>query len=187
MTSSTLCSYTYLHQIHPLVQRLMQPVSARTEGHKSFKCRVVKNLKRIYQKQFVINERNENLMSNEKMNESLPAVASKTFDLSKEFSTVAEGEGSMIRTSTTDDDVTLFNAINSSAEKLEEYIDQEVEVVAIVVTSADVAEDMNDEDSNKVNKPVVHFFCKHFLENKVISYSFIISPSYNVWSIFFCD
>ena len=59
------------------------------------------NLKRIYQKQFVINERNENLMSNEKMNESLPAVASKTFDLSKEFSTVAEGEGSMIRTSTT--------------------------------------------------------------------------------------
>lgn len=118
------------------------------------------NLKRIYQKQFVINERNENLMSNEKMNESLPAVASKTFDLSKEFSTVAEGEGSMIRTSTTDDDVTLFNAINSSAEKLEEYIDQEVEVVAIVVTSADVAEDMNDEDSNKVNKPVVHFFCK---------------------------
>lgn len=99
-------------------------------------------------------------MSNEKMNESLPAVASKTFDLSKEFSTVAEGEGSMIRTSTTDDDVTLFNAINSSAEKVEEYIDQEIEVVAIVVTSADVAEDMNDEDSNMVNKPVVHFFCK---------------------------
>lgn len=84
----------------------------------------------------------------------------QTVNLQDEFSILSEGEGAKIRTSTTTDDVTLFNAINSSAEKVEDYLDKDVIVTDIVVTSADVLEDMNDEDSDKVNKPVVHFFCQ---------------------------
>lgn len=93
-------------------------------------------------------------------NETLPAIATTSFDLSAEFAINEEGDGAKIRTTTTTDDVTLFNALNSAAEKVEEYIDECVEVTDIVVTSADVLKDINDPDPDgeKENRPVVHFF-----------------------------
>lgn len=90
---------------------------------------------------------------------NLPAMV-KSEDLSNAFATVEAGTGDKIRYSTTFDDVTLFNAINGSAEKVEDYLDQEVIVTEMVVTSADVLEDINDNDPDgpKVGKPVTHFF-----------------------------
>lgn len=98
---------------------------------------------------------NDKNTSNEQLN--LPAMFEAT-DLSLNFATVAEGEGAKIRHTTTTDDVTLFNALNGSAEKVEDFFGQDVVVTDIVVSSADVNEDINDPDSDKVNKPVVHFF-----------------------------
>ena len=89
-----------------------------------------------------------------------PALVSTT-DLTAEFKTVEVGTGATIRTTTTTDDVTLFNAINGSAEKVEDYLGKEVSVADIVVSSADVLKDINDPDPDngeKENKPVVHFF-----------------------------
>ena len=89
-----------------------------------------------------------------------PALVSTT-DLTAEFKTVEVGTGATIRTTTTTDDVTLFNAINGSAEKVEDYLGKEVIVTDIVVSSADVLKDINDPDPDngeKENKPVVHFF-----------------------------
>ena len=89
-----------------------------------------------------------------------PALVSTT-DLTAEFKTVEVGTGATIRTTTTTDDVTLFNAINGSAEKVDDYLGQEVTVTDIVVSSADVLKDINDPDPDngeKENKPVVHFF-----------------------------
>lgn len=89
-----------------------------------------------------------------------PALVSTT-DLTAEFKTVEVGTGATIRTTTTTDDVTLFNAINGSAEKVEDYLGKEVTVTDIVVSSADVLKDINDPDPDngeKENKPVVHFF-----------------------------
>ena len=87
----------------------------------------------------------------------LPATFEST-DLSGAFATLIEGEGAKIRHTTTTDDVTLFNALNGSAEKVEDFFGQDVVVTDIVVSSADVNEDINDPDSDKINKPVVHFF-----------------------------
>lgn len=102
----------------------------------------------------------ENTNVTENTNTSIVSVSTNTFDLSKEFEVSAAGTGPKIRTTTTSDDVTLFNAINSSAEKVEDYLDQTVEVASIVVTSADILIDINDTDPDgeKENKPVVHFF-----------------------------
>lgn len=89
-----------------------------------------------------------------------PALVS-TADLTNEFATVERGTGAAIRTSTTTDDVTLFNAINGSAEKVEDYLGKDVIITDIVVSSADVLKDINDPDPDngeKESKPVVHFF-----------------------------
>lgn len=94
---------------------------------------------------------------------SLTLAKIKTTDLSDQFATLEAGKGDTVRSSTTYDDVTLFNAVNGSAEKVEDYIDQCVEITDIVVTSADVSDDINDPDAkncDKHNKPVVHFFTK---------------------------
>lgn len=92
---------------------------------------------------------------------TLSPVLVSTNDLSNEFATVEVGTGAMIRTSTTTDDVTLFNAVNGSAEKVEDYLGKDVIITDIVVSSADVLKDINDPDPDngeKENKPVVHFF-----------------------------
>lgn len=77
------------------------------------------------------------------------------------FAVSEAGTGELIRTTTTTETETLFNAVNGASEKLVDYIGKVVEVVNIVVTSADVAKDFSErekEDAEKVNKPVVHFF-----------------------------
>lgn len=97
----------------------------------------------------------------ENHDENMTPALFQSNDLSSEFATVEQGTGAKIRHATTADDVTLFNAINGSAEKVEDYLGKDVSVTDIVVSSADVLEDINDPDPEngaKVNKPVVHFF-----------------------------
>lgn len=88
------------------------------------------------------------------------AVLNNTMDLSKEFATTEAGTGDIIRTTTTTDDVTLFNAVNGSAEQVESFLDKEVQITDIIVTSADVLVDIDDdpETGDRENKPVIHFF-----------------------------
>lgn len=74
------------------------------------------------------------------------------------FLTLAPGAGAKIRKTTTTDTKRLFNAISSPSKPLKKIIGETIDVVDIVVTSADVHEDANDEESAMVNKPVVHFF-----------------------------
>ena len=62
-----------------------------------------------------------------------------------------------LRYSTTTDDVKLFNAMNGGSEPASDYIGQEVEVSDIIITSAEVAEDPNDDTSETVSKPCAHF------------------------------
>lgn len=85
----------------------------------------------------------------------------KTQNMSEEFAVTAPGQGAVIRTATNADDVLLFNAVNGSAEKVEDYFGQDIKVTDIVVTSADILKDINDpdpENGEKECKPVVHFF-----------------------------
>lgn len=84
-----------------------------------------------------------------------------TQNLTEEFAVTAPGQGAVIRTATNTDDVLLFNAVNGSAEKVEDYFGQDIKVTDIVVTSADILKDINDpdpENGERENKPVVHFF-----------------------------
>lgn len=77
------------------------------------------------------------------------------------FAVVAEGTGAVIRATTSDDNKVLFNAINGQGEKVKDNIGVELDVINIVVTSADVAKDFSDRDNpdtEKVSKPCVHFF-----------------------------
>lgn len=84
-----------------------------------------------------------------------------TTNMTEEFAVTEAGQGAVIRTATNADDVLLFNAVNGSAEKVEDYFGQDIKVTDIVVTSADILKDINDpdpENGEKENKPVVHFF-----------------------------
>lgn len=74
------------------------------------------------------------------------------------FLTLAAGTGAKIRKTTTTDTKRLFNAISSPSKPLKSMIGETIDVIDIVITSADVHEDANDEESPLVNKPVVHFF-----------------------------
>lgn len=104
-----------------------------------------------------MNDNDKNINETE---QQLPAEVFQCNDLQKEFEIGEAGSGAKIRTTTTTDDVTLFNAINGSAEKVEDYLGSEVTVTDIVVTSADVLKDINDTDPDgeKENRPVIHFF-----------------------------
>lgn len=103
---------------------------------------------------------NDNDKNINKTEQQLPAAAVQCSDLSTEFEINEAGKGAKIRTATTTDDVTLFNALNGSAEKVEDYLGKDVKVSDIIVTSADVLKDINDTDPDgeKENRPVVHFF-----------------------------
>lgn len=74
------------------------------------------------------------------------------------FKTVGEGDGDRVRYTTTFDDVSLFNAVSGSSDAVRDYLDKEVEITDIIVTSADVHEDVNDDSSPMVSKPCVHFY-----------------------------
>lgn len=82
-------------------------------------------------------------------------------DIEEMFKVVSVSEGAslpLIRYTTTDDNVVMFNALNSSSEKIENHLGEELNVEHIVVTAADVQEEFNNPDAPFVNKPVIHFF-----------------------------
>lgn len=64
----------------------------------------------------------------------------------------------LLRYSTTSDTVKLFNAVNSVSESVKDNMDTDITVTDIVITKADVPSDINDEDSDRVSKPVIHFY-----------------------------
>lgn len=88
-----------------------------------------------------------------------PAQTSLTMTVDQSIYAVVEpGTAPLLRTSTTTDSSKLFNALNGNADTVKDWIGEEVDVTAIVVTSADVPSVMGDEDSERVCKPCVHFF-----------------------------
>ena len=91
------------------------------------------------------------------MNENTNAIV-PVIDTHEIFAVVECGQGAIVRETTTTDDVTLFNAVNSTGEKVADNLGVDIVITNIVVTSADVNSDMNDENSDKVNKPCVNFF-----------------------------
>lgn len=108
-----------------------------------------------------MNEQNTNTTATNDEAVSMSPALLQSNDLTHEFETLEAGTGAKIRHSTTTDDITLFNAINGSAEKVEDYLGKDVTVTDIVVTSADVLKDINDpdeENGERENKPVMHFF-----------------------------
>lgn len=74
------------------------------------------------------------------------------------FSVKAQGTGEPIRHTTTTEMTTLFNAVNGSGIPIKDIIGDTIEVNDIVVTSVDVKEDINDDDSPLVNKACANFF-----------------------------
>ncbi len=69
------------------------------------------------------------------------------------------GAGATIRDTTTSDTATLFNAVSGGSKAVKELIGKDpINVTAIVVTSADVNEERDDETSPIISRPVVHFF-----------------------------
>lgn len=96
-------------------------------------------------------------MKNEKKNET-KSTALTVCKMNDEFAICAENEGPTVRVTTTFDDVTLFNAVQGSSTPVKNFLDKTVEVVSIVITSANIAADINDPDGEKESKPVAHFF-----------------------------
>lgn len=87
------------------------------------------------------------------------AIANFTEDFNKKFEVTAAGEGATVRESTTTETSTLFNAVSGGADSCKDLVGKDaIEVINIVVTSADVPENREDENSPLVNKPVAHFF-----------------------------
>lgn len=72
---------------------------------------------------------------------------------------VAEQGSSMLRYATdAEDDIMLFNSVNGGSETVADYLDQVLEVCDIVITSAEVHEDREDDESPIVSKPCSHFY-----------------------------
>lgn len=72
---------------------------------------------------------------------------------------VAEQGSSMLRYATdAEDDIMLFNSVNGGSETVSDYLDQVIEVCDIVITSAEVHEDREDDESPIVSKPCSHFY-----------------------------
>ena len=74
------------------------------------------------------------------------------------YATVEPGTAPLIRSSTTTENVKLFNALNGSSESVKNWLGEEIDVITIVITSVDVPSIMGDDDSERVCKPCVHFF-----------------------------
>lgn len=91
------------------------------------------------------------------------------------FETKKLNEGEKIRFTTTFDEVTLFNSINSSSESVAEHFNEDITVENIVITTAQVNMDINDDFSEKEDKPCVHFFCKDGLHLASVSNGIIRS------------
>ena len=112
--------------------------------------------------------------TNENTNTQEFTLANFSDDFNKKFEVQEAGTGAVVRESTTAETNTLFNAVNGGAESCKVLVDKDaIDVVNIVVTSTDVHEDKDDEESPLVNKPVAHFFTsdgKHYssLSNGII-------------------
>lgn len=91
------------------------------------------------------------------------------------FETKKYNEGDKIRFSTTFDEVTLFNSINSSSESVADHFNEDITVENIIITTAQVNIDINDDFSEKEDKPCVHFFCKGGLHLASVSNGIIRS------------
>lgn len=91
------------------------------------------------------------------------------------FETQKLNEGAKIRYSSTFDDVTLFNALNSSSESIADHFGEDIKVNHIVVTTAQVSSDFNDDFAEKEDKPCVHFFCDEGLHLASVSNGIIRS------------
>lgn len=74
------------------------------------------------------------------------------------FAMVEAGKGTIIRETTTTDEITLFNAVNSASTKVKDVLGIPLNIVDIVVTSVDVSDDPNDPDGVKHSRPCCHFF-----------------------------
>ena len=74
------------------------------------------------------------------------------------YAIVEPGTGPLLRSSTTDDNAKLFNALNGSSESVKNWLGEEIDVTDIVITSADVPSIMGDEDSERVSNTCVNFF-----------------------------
>lgn len=91
------------------------------------------------------------------------------------FETTAEGTSEKIRYTTTFDEVLLFNSINSSSESVADHFDEDITVENIVITTAQVHIDIDDDLSDREDKPCVHFFCKDGLHIASVSNGIIRS------------
>lgn len=92
------------------------------------------------------------------------AKVNTSFDMSADidhriFETFPLNQSSAIRFSATCDDVRLFNAINSNSEAVADHLGEDLKVIDIVVTTAQVSTDFNDDFAEREDKPCVHFFC----------------------------
>lgn len=127
-------------------------------------------------------------VSEEMLTEAAPAVVSADHRQLKQlaklqqnavdhsiFETKKLNEGEKIRFTTTFDEVTLFNSINSSSESVADHFNEDITVENIVITTAQVNKDINDDFSEKEDKPCVHFFCKDGLHLASVSNGIIRS------------
>lgn len=134
------------------------------------------------------NEQTGAEVSEEMLTEAAPAVVSADHRQLKQlaklqqnavdhsiFETKKLNEGEKIRFTTTFDEVTLFNSINSSSESVADHFNEDITVENIVITTAQVNMDINDDFSEKEDKPCVHFFCKDGLHLASVSNGIIRS------------
>lgn len=91
------------------------------------------------------------------------------------FQTMKLNEGAKIRYTTTFDRATLFNSINSNSESVADHFNEDITVENIVITTAQVSVDFNDDFADKEDKPCVHFFCKGGLHLASVSNGIINS------------
>lgn len=110
-----------------------------------------------------------NTKENTKVNDKMELA---TVSMADDFAIVEAGTGAAIRATTTDKTSVLFNAVNGQGQKVKDFIGVELNVVNIVVTSADVAKDFFNKDNpdvEKVSKPCCHFFTADGLHISSIS------------------
>lgn len=104
-------------------------------------------------------------MENEKVMQTTENTNNVEFAISTNvdnlvFETFDDARGTELRHTTTTDTNTLFNAINGASKKVSSVIGKVLEIVDIVITSADVPSIIGDENSPRISKPCVHFFTK---------------------------
>ena len=95
------------------------------------------------------------------MNENKLEITTINPEIENKFAVLAESAGAPVRESTTTETTKLFNAVNGGADSCKVLVDKDpIEVTDIVVTSADVHTDKDDDESPLENRPVAHFFTK---------------------------